>query len=122
MNSLKTKTFNSETKYGSFQNMSGLQNIVSSHKFAEGQTIFYEGHLPYGIFILLTGEVELKYVNSKVEKVSSPALIGISAFMNKTVYSGTARAITACEIFFLSTSVYLALAEKNDPLLKLICQ
>jgi CRP-like cAMP-binding protein len=120
MNSLNTKTFNSEIKYGSFQKMPGWQTNVSKHKFNKGQIIFYEGHLPYGIFILLSGEIELKYGNSNLERVSSPALLGSFAFINNTVYSGTARAFTACETYFLSILAFQDLVEKNDSFVKFL--
>lgn len=116
MNRIRTKTLISEIKYFSFQKMPDLKDIASFHTYGKGQIIFYEGHLPYGIFILTTGDVEIKYGNSKIERATSPSFLGYSAFINKTVYSATVRATTYCEAYFLSTSVFQNLKENRHPI------
>lgn len=112
---MRTKNFYSEIKYFSPQNMPELKDIASFHNYRKGQTFFYKGHVPYGLFVLISGEVEIKYGKDRVERVESPAFLGISAFMKKSFYAGTAKALSNCEIYFLSFSVYKNLiAEKHQ--------
>jgi CRP-like cAMP-binding protein len=122
MNRQFARTFNSEVKCFSYKNIHDFKDIGSYHKYRTGQIIFYEGHLPYGIFILTSGEVEIKYGNSKTERVKSPAFLGISAFLNNIAYSGTVKADSNCEIYFLSTSVYQNLKNNKHPVAHLFSQ
>ena len=130
MSSLKTKIFKSEIKSFSLQNIPYDSKSVSLfsadnifyHKFKKGQIIFYEGHYPYGIFILKSGEVEVSYRKEKPERVNSFAFLGISAFKNRITYLGTAKAVTECEMYFISTSSYYELLKNNNQLALWISQ
>lgn len=110
---IKNKIFNSEIKVLEDKNLEEFQNQFSYQKFYKGQKIFYEGHMPYGLFFLTSGEITIKYKNSRTETVNSPAIIGFSAFINNKPYCGTAEAVTDSELYFISTNSYKNLIEKN---------
>jgi CRP-like cAMP-binding protein len=96
----------------SLKDLTDLNDIATSHIFKPGQVIFYEGHLPYGLFILLDGTIEM--INKKnCEKINAGAILGINSFLNSDFYSGTAKAVTSCKVNFLSKSTFHDLAQKN---------
>lgn len=107
------KIFNSEVKLFSFQNMPKLDDFATLHIFKKGHILFYKEHLPYGLFVLITGQVEIEYDEKKKEVVDSSALLGITAFNEKTPYSATAKALTNCSAYFISFTVFQDLCEKN---------
>ncbi len=73
--------------------------------FRAGQVLFYEGHEPYGIFVILSGLVE--EVNSGKdcgrEFWSSPQgqVLGLSHILNGSPLCCTAVAATDCEVLFI---------------------
>lgn len=89
-----------------------ISNFVTNHIFKPGQVIFYEGHMPYGIFFLVDGIVELE-LDGKSKKVEAGAVLGINSFLNSSLYSCTAKAITVCNTNFLSKSAYMNLNNSN---------
>ncbi len=111
------KAYNLDIKNFSFGSMPNIDDFMSSHIFKKGQTIFYKGHIPYGLFILLNGEVEIQYDNKKYQRVSGNVILGLSAFLKKTPNLTTIKAISNCNTLFLSNSVYNELKDDNHPVI-----
>ncbi len=77
--------------------------------FKKGQVLFYEGHHPYGIFLLQSGEV-------KFTKQDTPCLrehffslpqgkvIGLKPFLEGRAYSCTCTALMDCRMLFIPKS------------------
>lgn len=107
---INKELINSEAKNFPLQALQPLDKISVPQLFRKGQTIFYSGHMPYGLFVLISGEIKLKYDNKQIEIISSPSIIGISAFLKKSPYSATASATSESKIYFLS---YTILKEKG---------
>lgn len=121
MNPLKLKTLNKEWKEFIFQNMPEMNENISFHRFKKGQIIFYEGHIPYGLFILVSGNVQIissknNYQSDKRKIISNPAFLGTFAFKNKIPFSATLKALTDCDVYFLSYSYYHNLQGSNHPI------
>lgn len=96
-----------------------LQESTTSHFFKPGQIIFYEGHIPYGLFILLDGTIEI-CVDNTSEKLEGCAILGINSFLNTRYYPVTAKAITTCKVNFLSKTAFHELSDKNYQVLSWI--
>ena len=110
------KISNPEVIHFPYKDMPNLEGCASFNVFRKGQTIFYKGHSPYGLYILVTGEVDVIYSDKDVEKVDSSSFLGVSAFLKKSVYSASAITLTNCNVYFLSTGVYKDLLEQNNTL------
>lgn len=98
-------------KYQDIENISledfhKIENLTTTHVFKPEQIIFYKDHIPYGVFILLEGEIEIKGKNKKISRANSPIILGYSSFVNKGTYQFTAKAVTLCKINFISGSLY----------------
>ncbi|MCP5464634.1 MAG: cyclic nucleotide-binding domain-containing protein [Deltaproteobacteria bacterium] len=63
-------------------------------RFQKGQTIFYRGHLPYGIYIFSSGKVGLVTGEKGVEQVGAPnnVCIGLDSILADEVLPFTAVA------------------------------
>ena len=116
MTYLTIKTLKPEWKKFSLESAPELNEYASFHRFKIAQVIFYEGHLPYGLFILISGEVEFKYRDNKTERISEPSFFGISAFNCKKPFSGTLITISECEFYFLGFSAYQDLKGSLNPI------
>lgn len=42
-----------------------------SMEFKKGQVLFYRGHLPYGVFLLVSGKAKLLYENASGQKTTA---------------------------------------------------
>lgn len=94
------------------ENLSKINKCTSKILFKPGQVIYYKGHEPYGLYILEEGTVEIDY-KKYCEKITPISAFGINSFIQNTPYKGTAKALTACTISFLSKPVYLDLVKKG---------
>lgn len=79
--------------------------------FKEGQIIFYEGHEPYGIYVLRKGRIRLYQKldggEEKLIQVLEPGnLFGEKAFLNHESYDANARAETDASVSFFSRVVF----------------
>src|SRR5436305_1198115 len=106
-----------DVKPFSLEEIPDLTEITSPHVFKPGQVLFYEGHQPYGLFILIDGTIEIELTEKKVERINAGAILGINSFMKFSAYTGTAKAITPCKVNFLSKSTYQELVSDSYPLL-----
>lgn len=101
------------------KNLEQLNKFVSCHSFKKNQVIFYEGHIPYGLFILFEGEIEIIEKNWK-RRVSPISIIEKNIFFEKQVYNSTAKSIADSKLYFLSTESYMKLKENNHFIIKMI--
>lgn len=89
----------------SLDNIPDIDHLVTNLEFRPGQVLFYEGHLPYGLFILLDGEVIVD-LSQRKKKIKPKHLLGVDAFLNNSSYSFTAKAATKCKVSFLSKQAF----------------
>ena len=90
-----------------------LVKIASNHFFKPGQVIFYEGHQPYGLFILVDGTVQFESNQKQPKKINGSAILGINSFMNFKAYNGTVKAVTPCKVSFISKTAYQKLVSET---------
>ena len=89
--------------------------------FHRGQVLFYEGHLPYGVFLIRSGHVELSSCgeNCAAESWSTPEgkIFGISHVLSGSPFCCTGTAAVDCEVVFIAKSELEALlrADSADP-------
>ncbi len=79
-------------------------------KVQEGQTLFYEGHAPYGIYILLEGCVD--FIQDTREKSANQfgrmiahQPYGFDLVLSKCLYPFTAVASKASKLLFISKNL-----------------
>lgn len=85
--------------------LTDLVKVEESLGFEAGQTIFYEGHYPYGVYVLRKGRVRLftKKENSQDQllKIVEPVqVLGEEAFLEKRPFEYSAKAETDVMITF----------------------
>lgn len=82
--------------------------------FSKGQVLFYEGHSPYGIFVLKSGKVRFS-VGEKpcpvdhLWKAPKGNGIGLHHFFDQTPFCCTCIALTDCKMVFISKTQLSAL-------------
>jgi len=93
-----------------------LASLVQAEErldFKAGQTIFYEGHFPYGVYVLSRGRVRLfrKKPNGaeELQKIIEPTqILGEEAFVENKPFEYSARAETDVSISFFSRTIIKA--------------
>lgn len=85
------------------------ENLLREGKelyFQAGQVLFYEGHNPYGIFVLLTGDVhfsrEVGTADDHRESFSKGVVLGLEAFLEEKPYCCTCTASRPTQVVFIS--------------------
>lgn len=75
-------------------------------EFKSGQEIFYENHVPYGVFIVLEGKLELIKHNNDEEHIKSYAPlnvpIGLDLLIHESSYPFTGIARSPLKVLFIS--------------------
>jgi len=80
---------------------------VPLHEFCAQQVLFYQGHRPYGFFILKSGQVEIYAVRQRRrEHGSAPLILGLKPFLKGRPYSITVTTTSRCEVYFVSQRLY----------------
>ena len=78
--------------------------------YKKGQVVFYEGHQPYGLYVVREGEVVLtrsKDGKSGVIAILGPGdLLGVEAFLSDTPYKENATADTDLELSFFGKAIF----------------
>ncbi|MFN8671308.1 MAG: cyclic nucleotide-binding domain-containing protein [Candidatus Sericytochromatia bacterium] len=97
---------NFDFKYIASDEVEKISDLASHHLFNPGQVIFYAGHYPYGVFILIDGEVEVEISKKKTTKIHPTAVLGVESLSNLKSYPVTVKALTKCKLDFLSKSSY----------------
>ncbi|MBI2066455.1 MAG: cyclic nucleotide-binding domain-containing protein [Deltaproteobacteria bacterium] len=77
--------------------------------FRKGQVLFYEGHQPYGVYVVKSGEFSFAKEGvpcrgSHVDKVGSLKVLGLHDFFNGKPFCCTCTATADCRLIFLSRS------------------
>ena len=90
--------------------------IVNTYK--KGQTIFYEGNRPYGVYCMTMGKVKIsKYAPEGKEYIVKIAkggdLIGYRAFFTNELYTSTAEVIEEATICFLDKEKFFDILKRN---------
>lgn len=85
--------------------------------FRKGQTLFYEGHTPYGIYVMQSGKVRFVKGDTscqEVHLVPSPKgrVIGVNHFLSETPFCCTCVALTDCQLIFISKTQLLPLISR----------
>ncbi|MDO8462547.1 MAG: cyclic nucleotide-binding domain-containing protein [Deltaproteobacteria bacterium] len=76
--------------------------------FRKGQALFYEGHVPYGIFVLRSGKVQFVRGDDScgeephLVQASKGKIIGLSHFFEESPFCCTCVALSDCKLTFIS--------------------
>lgn len=86
--------------------------------YRRGQVLFYEGHVPAGLYILLRGTLALESAPRDGaggdESVSGTAVLGLGPLRDDAPYRATARAREECEVVFLDKTLFEDLLSETD--------
>lgn len=87
--------------------LADLVQVEERMNYKAGQTIFYEGHYPYGVYVLRTGRIRLftkkDIEGEKLLKIVEPAqILGEEAFVENKPFDYSAKAETDVSISFFS--------------------
>lgn len=85
--------------------------------YRQGQTLFYEGHVPTGLYVLVGGRVVFSGVPREEgdgKSVSGTAVLGLESLLNDTAYPATARALEDCEVAFVDKTLFQEFASRAD--------
>lgn len=77
--------------------------------YHQGQTLFYEGHMPTGLYILVRGSVVVGG-----DSVVEAAVLGLEALLNEAAYPATAHALEDCEVAFVDKTIFQEFASQAD--------
>ncbi|MBI1909489.1 MAG: cyclic nucleotide-binding domain-containing protein [Deltaproteobacteria bacterium] len=80
--------------------------------FRKGQVLFYEGHIPYGLFIVQSGKVRYTRESGSCRaehhvSSSEGEVLGLSHFFEENPYCCTCTASQNCQVVFISKSQLL---------------
>lgn len=97
-----------------------LDKTKVTNNYKKGQTIFYEGNRPYGVYCMNVGKVKLyKYArdgkNFIVKIAKSGDLLGYRAFFTNELYSSTAEVIEDATVCFIDKENFFDLIKKYPP-------
>ena len=102
-----------------------LASLKVTNVYKKGQTIFYEGNKPYGVYCLKDGNVKLYKTTAEgknliVRIAGGGDLIGYRYFFTNELYSSTAEVLEDATVCFLDKELFFCLLNKH-PLLSLNC-
>lgn len=97
--------------FSSFDSMPKLDDFVSLQVYKKDQIIFYKGHLPYGLFILASGRVEV-CLGKRREIVSEHSFLGLTSFLKNHPYNSNAKALSDCIFYFISKLAFQEIETK----------
>jgi CRP-like cAMP-binding protein len=95
----------------------GLLAEGQKMSFQKGQTLFYEGHAPYGLFVLKSGKIRFERHSKACPEEhiwQSPEgkAIGLAHAIKKTPFCCTGVAVTSCAVVFISKTQLEGLLDK----------
>lgn len=129
VNTLSKPTFELQNSHGDLVGISDamvqkLNALKTTNRYRAGQSIYYQGNQPFGLFYVHQGTVKL-YQHSTDDKVyiskiaGSDELLGYGPFFTQQSYGETAEAMEDAVISFWDRSVIMNLL-KEDPQLGLL--
>lgn len=95
--------------------------VMNSYK--KGQTIFFQGNPPFGLYCIATGKIKVSIVGNdgkeSIIRIAGPGdVLGHRSLFSKENYSATATVIEDAAICFLDKN-YIYVALKKDPTIAL---
>lgn len=89
--------------------------------FRKGQVIFYEGHQPYGLFVLKEGNVHFTHGNCSCDEEhqwASPKglVLGLRPFFDGSAFNCTCTANENCRAVFISKTQLMQLFQTDNNL------
>lgn len=93
-----------------------ILNEKTTLKIPKGQSLFYEGMVPQGVFLLKKGKVK-KYTTGLEGKINifqiakESELIGYQALMSKAPYPYSAACLTDSEVEYISKTTFMRLLD-----------
>lgn len=97
-----------------------------SNVYKKRQVVFYEGHMPHGVFIVCRGRVKVYKSDHKghqlTMRIASPGdLLGYRALVARTPYTATAEALEDAALSYIDETAFRSFLEKHNILaLKLL--
>ncbi len=97
-----------------------LNGFKVTNVYKKGQTIFYEGNKPYGVYCLKNGKVKLYKTNADgkdliVKLTNGGALVGYRYFFTDEMYATSAEVIEDTTVCFIDKEKFLDLLKKYPP-------
>lgn len=97
-----------------------LNNMKVTNVYKKGQTIFYEGNKPYGVYCVKSGKVKLYKTTAEgkefiVKLTSGGALLGYRYFFTDEMYGASAEVIEDTTVCFIDKEKFLDLLKKHPP-------
>jgi len=101
-----------ETESDFLPHLKRLSEEGEDLSFQKGQVLFYEGHTPYGLYLLVKGKVDFTRGGQPCHekhfcKTAAGEVIGWEPFFNQVSSNCTCSAITDCQVVFISKSQLL---------------
>ena len=88
--------------------------------YSAGQVLFYEGHKPYGVYVIHSGSLQLKQVEHKKTSrltIGSLQIVGLSNLLDNRPFGYTAIVAKDLVASFAEKSLVMEYLEKKDPLI-----
>ena len=89
-------------------------------QYRKGQALFYQGHYPYGIFLIHSGRLELHDQRKEIAlpfELGKGMLIGYELLQTEAPYPYTGIVAEDLEASFLDISLFLEWFSRRNPLL-----
>ncbi|HMP98165.1 MAG TPA: Crp/Fnr family transcriptional regulator [Cyclobacteriaceae bacterium] len=109
-------------------------NEISENKtcvtYKKGQTLFYEGTRPMGLFCVNSGKIKVSRMSSQgkeyILRISSPGdFLGYRALLSEEHYAASATVIEDAQVCFIPKSDFLKTLQKNpaffERMMKAVC-
>jgi CRP/FNR family transcriptional regulator, cyclic AMP receptor protein len=90
-----------------------FEKEVAPLSFPAGSTIFEEGEKPNSMYVVRSGEVELRLGDTTVETVSPDGFFGEMALLDHSLRSATAVAKSDCELIPIDEKRFLFMVEET---------
>ncbi len=103
-------------------NLTELQKLSegkSGTQFKKGQSIFYEGGQPHGVYCIHSGKVKIHTCDEvgreQIVRFARPgSIIGYRALLNEDHYSATATAMEDSQICYFPKRIFFELLKSNS--------
>jgi CRP/FNR family cyclic AMP-dependent transcriptional regulator len=81
-------------------------------KLASGEVVFRDGDAPDNMYVVLSGEVEIRLRDIVIETVSQGGTFGEMALIDGSARSATVIAKTACELAVIDKKTFVLLVDE----------